>query len=196
MSETSITKAGQVKHFQIRLLKQAFKIVGIETDVFAQTKFRQGDAATYPYGNENGTVIPKMEHGITIPDFTASAVSPIAQLPNSNVVGKITLQSMERENIFFSDWVKASVFYEGFIQPTSFQVHVGLKDIRGKTTPKKVDVPVESTIINAMYRDNIGKQTKQDISYTLKVFVWIETNGEANGVAFEFLNSEKETTEK
>ena len=103
---------------------------------------------------------------------------------------------MEKENIFFSDWVKASVFYEGFKQPKAFEIHSGLKDIRGKTAPKKVDVPVESTIINAIYLDTIGKFHKQDLLYTLKVFVWIETSENQNGVTFEFLNNEKETTEK
>ena len=88
------------------------------------------------------------------------------------------------------------MFYEGFKQPKAFEIHSGLKDIRGKTAPKKVDVPVESTIINALYHDTLGKFYKQDISYTLKVFVWIETNENQNGVMFEFLNTEKESTEK
>ena len=167
VSETSIAKAGQVKFFQIKLSKHAIKIVGIETDVFLKAKYRSMETVLEPKAD-------------------------IPRVTNYNVAGKISLQSMEKENIFFSDWVKASVFYESFIRPTSFQVHVGLKDVRGKTAPKKVDVPVESTIINALYRDNLGKLLKQDISYTLKVFVWIETNEEANGVSFEFLNTEKE----
>ncbi|MDP3557673.1 MAG: hypothetical protein Q8T03_09885 [Bacteroidota bacterium] len=171
VSETSITKADQLKYFQIKLSKHAIKIVGIETDVFLKSKLRSVGIALEPKAD-------------------------IPRVTNYNVAGKISLQSMEKENIFFSDWVKASVFYEGFGKPESFQIHSGLKDVRGKTAPKKVDVPVESTIINALYRDNVGKQLKQDISYILKVFVWVETNENANGVAFEFLNNEKETSEK
>lgn len=173
VSETNITKAGQVKHFQIKLSKHAFKIVGIETDVFAKSHLTKDG---------------------TIQDTTGGI--PRATVNNNNTAGKLKLQSMEKENIFFSDWVKASVFYEEFKQPKAFEIHSGLKDIRGKTAPKKVDVPVESTIINAVYVDTIGKFHKQDISYTLKVFVWIETNDNQNGVTFEFLNNEKETTEK
>jgi len=169
VTQTSITKAGQVKHFQIKLSKHAFKIVGIETDVFLKSHLNKDVPVQNPAG--------------TIPRATVT----------NNTAGKLKLQSMEQENIFFSDWVKASVFYEGFKQPTAFEIHSGLKDIRGKTAPKKVDVPVESTIINALYHDNIGKHYKQDILYTLKVFVWIETNDNQNGVAFEFLNNEKES---
>jgi hypothetical protein len=172
VTQTSITKAGQVKHFQIKLSKHAFKIVGIETDVFVKSHFDKGATVPDPTG--------------TIPRETVK----------TNTAGKLKLQSMEKENIFFSDWVKASVFYEGFKQPKAFEIHSGLKDIRGKTAPKKVDVPVESTIINALYHDTIGKHYKQDIHYTLKVFVWIETNDSQNGVTFEFLNNEKEPTEK
>ncbi len=193
VSETAITKAEQVNFFQIKLSKHAIKIVGIETDVFVQSRFGQG-VVTDPYGNGFFPIPPQIENGIPLPAITASVALP--PIINYNVAGKLSLQSMEKENIFFSDWVKASVFYEGFIRPTSFQLHVGLKDVRGKTAPKKVDVPVESTIINALYRDNIGKQLKQDIAYTLKVFVWMETTEDANGVAFEFLNNEKETAEK
>lgn len=172
VTETSITKAGQVKHFQIKVSKHAFKIVGIETDVFLKSHTDKGGTVPDPTG-----VIPR-------------------ETVTNNTAGKLKLQSMEKENIFFSDWVKASVFYEGFKQPKAFEIHSGLKDIRGKTAPKKVDVPVESTIINAIYVDTIGKFHKQDISYTLKVFVWIETNDPQNGVTFEFLTNEKETTEK
>jgi hypothetical protein len=179
VTETSITKAGQVKHFQIKLSKHAYKIVGIETDVFL--KSRSGKDVITPLATAE---IKPIE-------------SPVLKAEERregyyNVAGKLKLQSMEKENIFFSDWVKASVFFEEFKQSKAFEIHSGLKDIRGKTAPKKVDVPVESTIINALYHDNIGKFYKQDITYTLKVFVWMEVNEQQNGVTFEFLTNEKE----
>lgn len=183
VSETSITKAGQVKHFQIKLSKHAFKIVGIETDVFFKT--RSGKEVTVP---------------LAVPEIKSVEVLAPAREPRKdgyyNVAGKLKLQSMEKENIFYSDWVKASIFCEEFKQPKAFEIHSGLKDIRGKTAPKKVDVPVESTIINALYHDNIGKFYKQDLSYTLKVFVWMEVNEQQNGVTFEFLTNEEKSTEK
>lgn len=183
VTETSITKAGQVKHFQIKLSKHAFKIVGIETDVFLKSRSGKDGVAAYAKAEIK-----------TIESYVARA--EVRKEGYYNVAGKLKLQSMEKENIFFSDWVRASVFYEGFFKLGAFRIHSGLKDIRGKTAPKKVDVPVESTVINALYHDTIGKHLKQDISYTLKVFVWMETNEQANGVAFEFLNTEKESTQK
>lgn len=184
IAETSITKADQVKHFQIKLSKHAYKIVGIETDVFLKMRSVKG-------GVEPSIIAEILPRG-----SFSSPTGVSGREDTYNVAGKLSLQSMERENIFFSDWVRASVFYEGFKLPTGFEIHSGLKDIRGKTAPKKVDVPIESTVINALYRDNIGKQLKLDIPYTLKVFVWMETNEQQNGVAFEFLNNEKEAVEK
>lgn len=175
VTETNITRAGQVKHFQIKLSKHAFKIVGIETDVFLKSKSGKEDIIT--------SAVPEIK---TIESGAQKA--GIEKEGYYNVAGKLTLQSMEKENIFYSDWVKGSVFYEELRQPKVFETYKGLNYIRGKTLPKKVDVPIESTIINALYNDNIGKQLKKDIAYKLKVFVWIETNEQANGVSFEFLN--------
>lgn len=110
VAETSITKAGQVKHFQIKLSKHAFKIVGIETDVFF--KSRTGKEVIAP----SATVEIKYKESFI----------PIREARREgyyNVAGKLKLQSMEKENIFFSDWVKASVFYEEFKQPKAFEIH-------------------------------------------------------------------------
>jgi hypothetical protein len=82
------------------------------------------------------------------------------------------------------------VFYEDIKNQTAFKIHLFRKHIRGKTQPKQIDIPVESTTINALYKDTVGKQTKKDIAYIVKVIVWIETNEESNGIAFEFLNQQ------
>jgi hypothetical protein len=38
-----------------------------------------------------------------------------------------------------------------------------------------VDVPGETTLINGIYQDFLGANSKQDIAYTVKIILWLET---------------------
>lgn len=125
----------------------------------------------------------------------ASKSSPyLTWSPESNpVLGKLKLQSMERCNVFFEQWLHF-VFYKGGIPDMSkglFPVHP--YTLNKNTEPKKVDVPNETTIINGLYEDTFGKSTKREkgLSYTVKVFVWIETEDDADGVVFDFQKQEE-----
>lgn len=158
VANITISRAGEWHHFQIKLPKNTLRVVGIETDVFLKPL---KDRAT-------GNSYERWE--------------------KYNTVGKLSLQSMEKINVFYNDWVKASVFYEDIKTQTAFKINPFSKHIRGKTFPKQIDIPVESTTINALYKDVVGKQIKKDIAYTVKTILWIETNEEPNGIAFEFLN--------
>jgi hypothetical protein len=156
----SISKAGEWNHFQIKLPKNTLRVVGIETDVFVKST---KDKTT-------GTLSSGWE--------------------KYNTVGKLSLQSMEKVNVFYNEWVRASVFYEDIKNQTAFKINSFSKHIRGKTFPKQIDIPVESTTINALYRDTVGKQVSKDIVYSVKTILWIETNEDANGIALEFLNQQ------
>ena len=162
-SEILINKAGAWHHFQIKLPKNTVRVVGIDNDVFLKPLKDRAPGNSY-----NGW-------------------------EKYNVLGKLNLQSMEKINIFYTDWIRASVFYEDIKNQTAYKINPFRKHIRGKTQPKKLDIPVESNTINALYKDTVGKQLKKDFSYKVKIMLWIETTEDANGIAFEFLNTQKET---
>jgi hypothetical protein len=160
VTEINIYKAGAWHHFQIKLPKNTMRVVGIESDVFLKPL---KDRAT-------GTSYDGWE--------------------KYNTIGKLSLQSMEKINIFYTEWVRASVFYEDIKNQTAFKINSFGKNIRGKTQPKQLDISVESTTINGLYKDTVGKQLKKDVSYKVKIMLWIETTEETNGIAFEFLNQQ------
>lgn len=155
-----IIKAGQWNLSQIKLPKNITRIVGVETDVFCKS------------------IVNKENY--LLDDLHREMFS---------VTGKLSLQTFDTVNIFFTDWVKAPVFYEDIKNQTAFKVYPFRKHIRGKTQAKRVDVDAtESTTINAYYYDTLGKIIQKDIAYDVKISIWIETSEDANGLVFEFLN--------
>ena len=124
----------------------------------------------------------------------ATSAPYISWTINSNpVLGKLKLQSMERSNIFFEDWVHL-VAYDGGMDDRGKIFPVSPYSLNKNYYPKKVHAPLETTIVKGIFQDSFGDRMKKDVSYTLKVFVWVETEEESNGVDFGF--QEKETEEK
>lgn len=111
------------------------------------------------------------------------------------VLGKLKLQSMERSNIFFEWWVHLILYKGGMIDMSGGLFPVSPYSLNKYTKPKKTDVPNTTTVINGLFEDTMGRDLKTDLDYTIKVFVWIETEEEADGVVFDF-QEEKTQPEK
>lgn len=116
----------------------------------------------------------------------ASTAPYLSWTPRSNpVFGKLKLQSMERANIFFEEWLHF-LFYNGGIDDRGSLFPVSPYSLNKNYNPKKVYAPLETTIVKGLYQDSIGERVKRDMSYTIKVFVWVETEEDADGVVFDF----------
>jgi hypothetical protein len=108
---------------------------------------------------------------------------------------------MERTNIFYEEWLHF-IRFNGNVPDMSMGLFSNNPTSLNKNkVAKKVDVPKETTLITGLFEDTIGVQLRMDISYTIKVFVWVETHEDADDVVFDFQdeNSEdenKETSEK
>jgi hypothetical protein len=108
------------------------------------------------------------------------------------VMGKLKLKSMERTYIFYEEWLHF-ILFNGGIPDMSMGLFAQSPISLNKNRPaKKVEVPVETTIVNGIYEDTIGSLLKRDVSYTVKVFVWVETEEDADGVVFDFQNESEE----
>jgi hypothetical protein len=180
VSEITLTKSGQVKHFQIKLPDNVEKIVAIETDVFISTPFELPGTVSNP-NDPAGTVGHEIRS-----DYLNW------KQKHNPAAGKLTLQSLEKANIFFHDWVKLVELGGGVKDLTEGIYVVNPYSLLTKSSPKKVNVPIETTLINAMYRDYIGANLARDLNYKVKVFVWILTKENDKGLQFEFLKQEEE----
>jgi hypothetical protein len=107
-------------------------------------------------------------------------------LQQNPVLGKLKLKSMERTYIFFEEWLHF-IFFNGGIPDMSMGLFAhNPTSLNKNRKAKKVDVPVETTIVNGIYEDTYGKFLKRDLAYTVKVFVWVETDEDTDGVVFDF----------
>lgn len=114
------------------------------------------------------------------------------------VTGKLKLKSMERTYIFFEEWLHFILFNGGIPDMSMGLFARSPISLNKNRKAKTVEVPVETTLVKGIYEDTIGKFLKKDIAYTVKVFVWVETEEDADGVVFDFQeeNSQSSKTEK
>ena len=169
ITEVEITKAGQVKNFQIKLPKNVKAITAVDTDVRIKSRMEVllkevrtdiiAEVAIKIAGTVQGTFLTWV-NGI------------------NKVMGRIKLQSMERANIFYADWVHSNDLdggignFLGSIYPTSPYTLLEMPEA------KKVDVSSETTVVNGIYRDYYGVSLNRDLAYTIKVFLWIELDAD------------------
>lgn len=106
------------------------------------------------------------------------------------VMGKLKLKSMERTYIFFEEWLHFILFNGGIPDMSMGLWANNPTSLNKNRKAKKVEVPVETTIVNGIYEDSIGKYLKRDITYTVKVMVWVETEEDADGIEFDFQEAE------
>ncbi len=174
IKEVQITRQGEIKNFQIKLPKDTTRIIAIETDV------RMDSDGIVLIGG--GGVISKTPYL-----FWTQATNP--------VLGKLKLRSMERTNIFYEEWLHLILFNAGIPDMSGGLFVTNPTSLNKNKVAKKVDVPKETTVINGIYNDTIGVAVKKDIGYTIKVFVWVETEEESEGVTFDFQNENTENNE-
>lgn len=194
IKEVQVTKQGEIKNFQIKLPKNVQRIIAIDTDVRIDSRidgFVTGGIRPAPKLEEK-PVFDSIPIGS---DGTRSAPFLSWTLQKNPVTGKLKLKSMERTYIFYEEWMHFILFNGGIPDMTMGMLARSPISLNKNRIPKKVDVPVSTTIVNGIYEDTLGKFLQHDITYTIKVFVWVETEEENDGVVFDFQENEI-TTEK
>lgn len=179
IKEIAITKQGEIKNFQIKLPKNVKRIIAVETDVLILSVLD----ILIPADAGVGAPAPGGEAQAHYLRWTAQ---------KNPVLGKLKLQSMERANIFFEAWLHF-MSYDGGMDDRGRIFPVSPYTLNANWYPKKVFAPLETTIVKGFYEDNIGKRLAADLSYTIKVFVWVETQEDSDGVMFDFQNEDSET---
>lgn len=187
IKEVQITKQGEIKNFQIKLPKDVQRVIAIETDIRIESRlegFSSGDVRPAPKLES----IPLREFDGTVADGRHGAPYLSWTLQQNPVTGKLKLKSMERTYIFYEEWVHFILFNGGVPNMTIGMFSRSPISLNRNRVAKKVSVPVTTTIVNGIYEDSLGKFLQRDISYTIKVFVWVETEEENDGIVFDFQN--------
>jgi len=192
VKEVVIQRQGEISFFQIRLPKNATHILGIETDVLMES-FLEADASSSGSGSHGGAggIRPDGTVGGTAPEVNRRPFLKWGSTSNP-VVGKLKLQSMDRSSIFFETWVPF-VFLNASLPDMSYGLFPKSSYsliVPGK--PKPINIQCSNAIINGFFTDDIGIRKNADIKYRVKVFVWVQTTEQDNGVVFDFQRTNKE----
>lgn len=183
IKEVQVTKQGEIKNFQIKLPKNVKRIIAIETDV-------RIDLRTDGFATGGIKPVPRIEpRAGTVDSIRGFPMLSWTQQQNP-VMGKLKLKSMERTYIFFEEWLHFILFNGGIPDMSMGLFANNPTSLNKNRKAKKVDVPVETTIVNGIYEDTLGKSLKRDIAHTVKVFVWVETEEDSDGVEFDFQQEE------
>ena len=157
----TISKAEQIQHFQIRLPRNTKQVVAIDYDIVVKSVL-EGEVT-----DATNTI-----------DFKWNG-------KRNPVLGRLKLQSLEKANIFYSEWLKLLEWNIGINANGIFPIYP--YTLLQKSVPKHVQVPPQTTMLNGFYEDVFIKELNKNFTYEVKVFVWIETTEDCKGVSYEFL---------
>lgn len=160
-----ITKAGQVKHFQVKLPKTAKRIIGVELGGRLLTPTK-----------ENGTA-PKaiLEEVVRQTELTVAAGNERENgFKRNTVIGELKLQSCEEANIFYSGHLQSdnNMGYGDFSQNRFWRVNPFTH--QAMAFEEVVIVNAESTIIQGVYKDRLGEQQETNVNYLVNVYLWYQ----------------------
>ncbi len=164
-----ITKAGQVKHFQIKLPKTAKKVIGVEIGgrFLKETKGKEAIAVMAETSLVNNVAIKE--------EVTLQAnASEVRHTPfkRNILIGELKLQSCEEANIFYAGELRIdnNIGYGDFSKQRNWQPQVFTHQMQ--TFEDVVITNADSTILLGMFKDNIGLQSRTDFNYQVNVYVW------------------------
>ena len=153
-----ISKAGQTKHFQIRLPKNASQVIGIELGG--------------RFLDSNKTILSWLGKSDTAMAGTANP-NPSLFKPNP-LIGEVKLQSCERANVCYAgEWRLDNSMRHGDYSKNAYWSAKPYSH-QANAFEEPIFIKGESTILQGIYKDNIGKQIGQDARYVANVYVWYQ----------------------
>jgi len=175
-----ITKAGQVKTFQVRIPKNAVRIIGIEIGGrLIKSPRRDGTRSeAIDVASGNGTIAGEFNPKL---NMHAEAIKSLMPFKRNVLFGELKLQSCEEANIFYAAHVMSdeNIGMGDFSKKGNWDAHVFTH--QQKTEEDIVIVNGDSTIIQGIYKDRIGELNKMDYQYIMNVYVWVEVEAERKG---------------
>lgn len=176
----TITKTGQIKHFQIKLPKTAKRIIGVEIGGRLLVGNKEKDITPIPIlevavknGEEMISILPPI--AVAMPEIAELISAERATAFKRNTfIGELKLQSCEEANIFYAGHLQTdnNLGYGDFSQNRFWKINPFTH--QAMAFEETVIVDADSTIIQGVYKDSIGKQRQQDVNYLVNVYVWYQ----------------------
>jgi|SRR6185437_2810848 len=161
LTKLPITKVGQVVNFQVKIPRDASRIIGIElSGCYSNPPVEQQPAAAkFALATE-----ARISKSFNILQFTPSPF-----------VGDVRLQSCEDTNVFYSGDVYLADNNLGFGDFSATGLFPAKTETHGyKRYECVVNTNGETTILKGVYRDRQTANSKPQYAYTVNVYVWYE----------------------
>ena len=170
----TITKAGQIKHFQIKLPKTAKRIIGVELGGRLLTNTKEQVIAQIAIAEVAVQNTEVMAEAIPVMAELIPVVERPTAFKRNTFIGELKLQSCEEANIFYAGHLQTdnNLGYGDFSQNRFWKINPFTH--QAMAFEETIIVDADSTIIQGVYKDHIGKQRKQDINYLVNVYVWYQ----------------------
>jgi hypothetical protein len=153
ITQISINRQGERKHFQIKLPKDTKFIIGVE------------------YG---GRLISELGQ-LNIKPASTGNEKPKTLFKRNQLVGELKLQSCEEANWFYATDVFVSDANLGYGDFSRAGFSINDFTHGNKRSEEVVKIDAKSTIIQGWYLDVIGKTNGANINYEITIYVWINT---------------------
>lgn len=162
----AITQPGQIKHFQVKIPRDAKRIIGIEasasrTEPVQTTGGISGGGGPAGGGGTGGT----------------GFANPFGLLLNQDtLLGEFRLQSCGSANIFYAGTLFLGDNNEGQGYFSSIPQFTPKEFTHSpKRTEDKVNEDGSATLLKGIYRDG-QSAAAGGYTYTVKIYVWVELN--------------------
>lgn len=159
VTQIKISKAGQIRFFQMKLPSDTIHLVGIEAGVrITKLSSRAGQPVktvneVFRKQTMTGTIMPFVRN-TSLGEFKLQS----CEQANIFYVGQIRME----ENLGFADFSKTEAW-----NPQTFSHG-------SKTEEDRVIVDGESTILQGMYKDTFGEMNKTDVEYIVSIYGWVK----------------------
>lgn len=147
-------RLGQLKYFQIEILRDTESIIGVEVGAI-----RQGSTETISPFRMPGDPDP---------------VEEIFRIENADTIGRLSLQISATTDVFFQCEVRQSDVSSKWADFTLYPDVFGQWSHDRKRYETEVNVKNCSPLIEASFKDSWGRFEEKDVYYWLIIYIWIE----------------------
>jgi hypothetical protein len=187
ITKLPITQAGQIQHFQVKVPRDAHRIIGVEVSAqYMGLQVLTTESNTIYTTNSLSNIpppLPSLPSPPTASSYTFSSLSlgNIFQIIPDLFLGDVRLQSCDNTNVFFAE----HIYYtdENFLFGDYSAINPNFIPVP-ETHGKKREICVvntdgETTIIKGIYRDRQGSNNNSVgqayFQYVASIYVWYET---------------------
>ncbi len=184
----SIKRKGEWNYFQVRLPKDAKKIIGIETGL----KIPDEAFAITEQGNNSSELMERRSGAVTSFLFVGNTPAPIQRfvINRNRLMGDLKLQSLDDANIFYAKeiWaddknINSDAITINNVQPPAYLTTLRRVDPPGTSMPKylwrygsKMEedgiLLCRNPVITGVYKDAIGKAYDTNFNYKVFLYIW------------------------